>query len=60
MRVWSLVELFRLTRVELFGLHRQIVAALGAMPEASPERGIAYSNLRRIARVLALPTVSPR
>jgi hypothetical protein len=25
MRVWTLNELFRLTRAELFGLHREIV-----------------------------------
>jgi hypothetical protein len=29
MRVWTLIELFRLTRAELFGLYGEIVNAIG-------------------------------
>ena len=35
MRAWTLIELFRLTRAELFGLHQEIVNALAAMPLTS-------------------------
>jgi hypothetical protein len=60
MRVWTLNELFRLTRAELFGLHREIVNALTAMPESDPERPIALANLQNIRRVLARPNLAPR
>jgi hypothetical protein len=33
MRAWTLIELFRLTRADLFGLYREIVNALAALPE---------------------------
>ena len=60
MRAWTLIELFRLTRAELFGLHREILNALAAMPLASPERPIALANLQNIRRVLARPNLVPR
>ena len=60
MRVWTLNELFRLTRAELFGLHREIVNTLAAMPDNDPERPIALANLQNIRRVLARPNVAPR
>ena len=60
MRVWTLNELFRLTRAELFGLHREIVNALAAMPDGDPERLIALANLQNIRRVLARPNLAPR
>ena len=53
MRVWTLIELFRLTRAELFGLYHDIVNALAAMPDSDPERPIALANLQNIRRVLA-------
>jgi hypothetical protein len=60
MRVWTLIELFRLTRAELFGLYRDIVNALAAMPDSDPERPIALANLQNIRRVLARPNFVPR
>lgn len=59
MRAWTLIELFRLTRAELFGLHQEIVNALAAMPLTSPERPIALANLQSIRRVLARPNLAP-
>ena len=60
MRVWTLIELFRLTRAELFGLYRDIANALAAMPDSDPERPIALANLQNIRRVLARPNFAPR
>ena len=60
MRVWTLIELFRLTRAELFGLYRDIVNALAAMPDGDPERPIALANLQNIRRALARPNLVPR
>jgi len=59
MRVYTLKELFRLTRVELFALHHRIASRLGQLPEGSDERGIALTNLRNIRRVLARLNLSP-
>ena len=59
MRVWTLNELFRLTRGELFRLHQEIAIALAAMPDNDPERPVALASLRNIRRVLALPNLSP-
>ena len=55
MRAYSLNELFRLTRNELFDLHAEIVRELANLPEASGDRVIAFENLRLIRRVLAHP-----
>jgi hypothetical protein len=60
MRAWTLIELFRLTRAELFGLHQEIVNALAAMPDNTPERAVAVANLQNIRRVLARPNLAPR
>jgi hypothetical protein len=59
MRVYSLEELFRLTRAELFGLHHKIASALAQLPEGSPERLVALTNLRNIRRVLTRPKFTP-
>ena len=53
MRVYSLNELFRLTRNELFALHAETVAELNRLPEASPDRVVGFENLRNIRRVIA-------
>ena len=53
MRAYSLNELFHLTRNQLFELHAEIVAELAALPETSPDRPIAFINLRLIRQVLA-------
>ena len=60
MRVWTLFELFRLTRAELLGLYRDIVNALAAMPDGDPERPVALANLQNIRRALARPHLVPR
>lgn len=60
MRVWTLNELFRLTRAELFELHRAIVTALAAMPDTAPERLVALVNLRNIRFMLARNDPAPR
>ena len=60
MRAYTLSELFRLTRAELFGLYRDIVNALAAMPDSDPERPIALANLQNIRRALARPNFAPR
>ena len=51
MRAYSLNELFRLTRAELFGLHAEIVATFHLLPDV--ERAIALDNLRKLRRLLA-------
>ena len=60
MRIWTLSELFRLTRAELFGLFQEIVNAHAAMPDGDPERPIALANLQNIRRALARPLLAPR
>ena len=60
MRVWTLIELFRLTRAELLGLHRDIATALAAMPDSDPERPVALANLQNIRTVLARPRPAPQ
>jgi len=59
MRVWTLNELFCLTRAELLALHHRIASRLDQLPEGSDERDIALTNLRNIRRVLARPNLSP-
>ncbi len=59
MQVWSLNELFRLSRAELFGLHGQIATALVEASEGSPERASGLASLRNIAKVLARPNLAP-
>ena len=60
MRAWTLFELFRQTRAELFGLYQEIVNALAAMPDSDPERPIALANLQNIRRALARASLVPR
>jgi hypothetical protein len=59
MRVYSLEELFRLTRTELFALHHRIAAARMQLPESGPERLVALANLRNIRQTLAQPNLTP-
>lgn len=59
MRVYSINELLRLTRNELCSLLVQISSALPTFPEGSPERTVAYINLRNIRAVLARRDLSP-
>ena len=60
MRAWTLIELFRLTRAELFGLYQEIVNTLAALPDGDPERPVALANLQKIRRALARPDLAPR
>jgi hypothetical protein len=59
MRVYSLNELFCLTRAELFALHAEIAAELVHMPENSNERLLTVANLRSIRRVLSRHDLCP-
>jgi hypothetical protein len=59
MRIFSIIELMRLTRLELTRLHLRIATLLGDLPEGSPEREIALTNLRNIRQVLARNDFAP-
>ena len=59
MQVWTLNELFRLTRAELTRLHQEIASALAEIPEGSPDREIALANLRNISSALGRPILAP-
>jgi hypothetical protein len=59
MRAYSLNELFRLTRNELFDLHAEIVRELDDIPEDSAELVVAFENLRLIRRALTHPHFAP-
>jgi len=59
MRVLSIKELMRLTRVELTDLLVRITNALPDMPEGSENRQIALINLRNIRTVLARHDLTP-
>ncbi len=53
MRVLTINELWRLTRIELSDLAQRITNELPTLPEDSPERGGALTSLRNIRHVLA-------
>ena len=59
MRVLTLTELMRLTRIELCALAAQITNALADYPEGSIERDNALTNLRNIRSTLARRDLSP-
>jgi hypothetical protein len=59
MRVYSITELMRLTRTELCALLNRISATLWNLPEGSPARHAALTNLANIRRVLARRDPSP-
>jgi hypothetical protein len=59
MRVLTINELMRLTRIELCALAAQITNALAGFPEGSTERLDAQINLRNIRVVLARRDFSP-
>jgi hypothetical protein len=59
MRVLTLNELMRLTRIELCGLAARITNALADFSEGSTERLNAQINLRNIRSVLARGDLSP-
>jgi hypothetical protein len=53
MRVLTIIELMRLTRIELTDLLMRITNALPDFPEGSGEREVALTNLHNIRCVLA-------
>ena len=59
MRVLTINELWRLTRIELTALHARIMNELASLPEGSVERANAHANLRTIRSVLARRDFSP-
>jgi hypothetical protein len=59
MRVLSIFELMRLTRIELTDLLVRITNALPDMPEGSANRQNALINLRNIRTVLARHDLTP-
>jgi hypothetical protein len=59
MRVLTINELMRLTRIELCALLARVTNELTALPEGSAERANLHVNLRTIRSVLARRDFSP-
>jgi hypothetical protein len=59
MRVLTINELWRLTRIELSDLVNRITNELPKFPDSSPERANALTSLRNIRYVLARRDFSP-
>jgi hypothetical protein len=59
MRVLTMTELMRLTRIELCDLAQRITAELSQFAEGSLERANALTSLRNIRYVLARRDFSP-
>lgn len=59
MRVLTINELWRFTRIELSALARQIATKLATYPEGSPARTAALINLRNIRYMLTRRDYSP-
>src|SRR5580693_941188 len=59
MRVLTINELMRLTRIELCGLVNRITNELPKFPDSSPERANALTSLRNIRYVLTRRDYSP-
>ena len=59
MRVLTLTELMRLTRIELCGLFTQITNELAQFPEGSPDRTTVLTHLANIRAALARRDFSP-
>ena len=59
MRVLTMTELMRLTRIELYRLAARIANELQSFPEGSAERANAEAFLRNIRFVLARRDFSP-
>lgn len=59
MQVLTTAELMRLTRRELCSLAARIETAMAAMPEGSPERHAAMTNLRNIRTILVRRDFAP-
>lgn len=59
MRVLTINELWRFTRIELSNLAHRIANELPTLPDGSPERANALTSLRNIRYVLARRDYSP-
>jgi hypothetical protein len=59
MRVLTINELWRLTRIELCDLVNRITNELPKFPEGAPERAAAFASLRNIRYALARRDYSP-
>ena len=59
MKSYTLTELFKLTRAELFARHTEIIALLAELPDDSADRPALLENLRLIRRVLATVRLVP-
>jgi len=59
MRVLTINELMRLTRIELCGLLARTASELAALPEGSLDRANAEASLRNIRSMLARRDYSP-
>jgi hypothetical protein len=59
MRVLTISELWRMTRIELSDLARRITTRLATYPEGSPARTAALISLRNIRHVLARRDFAP-
>jgi hypothetical protein len=59
MRVLTIIELMRLTKIELCDLAAKITNMLPDFPEGSAEREAAHINLRNIRTVMGRRDFSP-
>ena len=59
MRVLTLIELMRLSKIELCDLAARITNAFPNLPEGSTERAAAVTNLHNIRAMLARRDFSP-
>jgi hypothetical protein len=59
MKVLTINQLWRMTRIELSGLAQRIATRLAAYPEGSPARTAALISLRNIRYVLARRDLAP-
>jgi hypothetical protein len=59
MRLLTITELMRLSKIELCDLAARITNTFPDLPEGSPERAAAVMNLRNIRTMLARRNFSP-
>jgi hypothetical protein len=55
----SIIRCFASRGQSYLGLHRDIAAALAAMPDSDPQRPVALTNPRSIRGVLKRPNLAP-
>jgi hypothetical protein len=52
MKILAISDLWHMAKIELLAIEANIALKLAELPEGSPERSIALTNLRNIRRVL--------